>query len=112
MSRPSIGELQHDLGVQLRNARVRLRMDQKTLAAAAGISRMAVSRLERGEGGQVHTFLAVIRELGELNWLSSLAPTIDVQPLLLLRARSRNPQRVKRTKEEIREEAKKKESSG
>lgn len=101
MTQPSIDDLLADLAEQLRKERVRQRMDQAELAAKAGISRTAVSRLERGIGGQVHTLLAILRALGQAEWLKTLAPTVDVDPLLLLRRASTAPQRVKRTKEEI-----------
>lgn len=101
MTHPSIDELLIGLGEQLRSERVRQRMDQAALAAKAGVSRTAVSRLERGVGGQLHTLLAVLRALGQAQWLKTLAPAVSVDPMLMLRRARTVPQRVKPTKEEL-----------
>lgn len=101
MSSPTIDELLVELGEQLRNERVRKRMDQATLAANAGIARTAVSRLERGIGGQLHTFLAVLRALGKDEWLKTLSPSISIDPMQLLRSQKSTPRRVRPRKDEI-----------
>lgn len=101
MSQPTIDELLVDLGEQLRNERVRQRLDQSTLAGHAGVARTAVSRLERGVGGQMHTFLAVLRALGKEAWLNSLSPTVSVDPMQLLRARKPALRRVRTRKDEL-----------
>ena len=89
------------LGEQLRGERVRSRMGQKELAQRAGIARSALSRLENGSGGNLHTFIAVARALDKTDWLSRMAPPVTVDPLEMLRNKQPLAQRVRRRKDEI-----------
>ncbi len=100
MATATVAELLVELGEQLRNERIRQRIDQGTLAAHAGVARTAVGRLERGVGGQLHTFLAVLRALGKEAWLKSLSPAIAVDPMQMLRANKPAPRRVRARKDE------------
>jgi transcriptional regulator with XRE-family HTH domain len=101
MKTSTVDELLVELGEQLRNERVRQRMEQAALAAHAGVARTAVSRLERGMGGQLHTLLAVLRALGKADWLKSLSPPVGIDPMQLLRSQRRSPRRVRARKDEI-----------
>ena len=93
-------ELERDLGEQLRNERVRQRLEQVQVAARAGVTRKTVSRLENGAGATVHSLMAVLRALGRADWIATLAPAIAVSPMELLRSQRPPKTRVRVRKDE------------
>ncbi len=86
------------LGEQIRSERLRLGLDQVTLAARSNISVSSLSKLENGEGSRVHTLIKVIRALGREDWLEALAPAAQVSPLAMLRDRDLPAPRQRVTK--------------
>jgi transcriptional regulator with XRE-family HTH domain len=78
---------EHLLGEQLRDLRLRQNLDQRELAARAGVALNAVKRLESGRGSTVRSLVRVLRALGRADWLQSLAPPVSVSPLQLLESR-------------------------
>jgi transcriptional regulator with XRE-family HTH domain len=87
-------ELQKELGDGIRQLRINRRLTQQQLAAKAGISPLAVAKLERAEGSNVSTLIRVLHALGATDFIASLAPAPQVSPLALLRTSS-PPQRVR-----------------
>jgi len=81
----SIGELQAQLGEQLRQLRISRSLTQISAAEKAGISERAIKDLEAGRGSTVETFLRVLKALDSLAGLDLLVPTPSVSPLALLR---------------------------
>jgi transcriptional regulator with XRE-family HTH domain len=90
-------ELQQLLGGQLRQERIRQRLEQQEVAAGAGVARSALSRVENGKGGTIHTLVSIARALGRTDWLSMLSPQVTVQPMDLIRRTRKAPQRVRRS---------------
>ncbi len=80
------------LGDQVRQVRIARNLDQAQLAKLADLSVGAVSNLERGKGSSLRTLLAVLRALGRTDWIESLAPTVGVSPMQLLRSKQKAPQ--------------------
>jgi transcriptional regulator with XRE-family HTH domain len=80
-------ELAAQLGEQLRALRLRQNLDQRQLAARAGIALNAVKNLESGHGGTVRSLLKVLRTLDRLDWLSALSPQVSISPLQALKRR-------------------------
>jgi transcriptional regulator with XRE-family HTH domain len=78
-------ELSALLGESLRALRLDRNLDQKTLAAQAGVSLNALKNLESGKGANVSTMVLVLRALGREDWLKSLAPVATINPLTLPR---------------------------
>ena len=87
--------LQHDLGLRLRQLRLSRNLDQRTVADKAGISLRALSKLENGQGSTLETFLRTLRALDYVKGIELLAPEPTVSPLALLK-NPRRPQRVRR----------------
>jgi transcriptional regulator with XRE-family HTH domain len=79
------------LGQQVRAARIAQDLDQSSLASLANVSLGAISNLERGKGSSLNTLVAVVRALGRTDWLESLAPSIAVSPLQMLRNKQKSP---------------------
>jgi transcriptional regulator with XRE-family HTH domain len=87
----TVNEWEALVGDQIRQVRIARNLDQAGLAELANISIGAVSNLERGKGSSLRTLIAVLRALGRTEWLESLAPTVVVSPMHLLRAKQKTP---------------------
>lgn len=94
----TVEQMEELLGDQVRRARIARNMDQATLAERADVSVRAVSNLELGRGSSMKTLVAVLRALGRLDWLESLAPSMGVSPMQLLLAKQRSPQPRRRVR--------------
>lgn len=80
-------EWEAELGNQLRTLRLRLDLDQRQLAARAGVGLNAVKNLESGKGATVRSLIRVLRALDRTDWLSALAPQVTISPLQVLKAK-------------------------
>ena len=76
-----------ELGRQLRSLRLRQDLDQRTLAERAGVALNVVKNLEAGKGSTVSSLIRVLRTLGRTDWLNSLAPTVSISPMQMLKAK-------------------------
>lgn len=92
-------EWAEELGQQLRDLRLRLNVDQRQLAKRAGVALNVVKNLERGKGATLTSMIKVLRALGRVDWLGSLAPAVSISPLQVLRAK---PSRQRASKEKRR----------
>ena len=93
-------EWQVELGRHLRDLRLRQNIDQRQLAEQAGVALNVVKHLEGGKGATVSSLIKVLRALGRVEWLGTLAPEVSVSPMQLLKSKSKKPvrQRVSRSK--------------
>lgn len=76
-------EFEQILGEQIRTLRLMLNLDQRELAAQAGIALNAVKRLESGKTSTTRSLISVLRVLGRTDWLTSLSPNITVNPITM-----------------------------
>src|SRR5580658_5607573 len=88
-------ELEQRLGTRLRELRLLKNIDQRTLAARAGVSLNALKHLESGKGARVHSLIKVLRALDRADWLETLAPTVSISPMQMLRRGTRERRRVR-----------------
>ena len=89
-------ELERELGRRLRALRVAKELTQVELAERANLSVGAVKHLEAGAGATTATLVKVLRALGALGWLETLAPPpAPFDPLKLLEERQRQASRAK-----------------
>ena len=72
-----------ELGRRLKRRRVELGLNQTEVAERAGVARRTVSSVERGEGGSMATFVALLRALGALDDLQRLLPDPGPSPIAL-----------------------------
>jgi len=89
-------ELEQLLGSRLRELRLLKDLDQNSLAERAGISLNAVKHLESGKGARVNSLIKVLRALERTDWLDTLAPTVSISPMEMLKSGSRGPRRARR----------------
>lgn len=85
----------YEIGTQIRTLRLRRNLDQQTLAAQAGVALNVVKRLESGRDTTMSSVIKVLRSLGQEAWFVSLAPSVSVSPLQMLRKKPAR-QRVSR----------------
>ncbi len=79
----TVDEMEVDLGEKLKRLRLNKNLDQKTLAARAGVSVRALRNLENGAGSTIKTLMCVVRALGRESWLQTVAPVPTINPLTL-----------------------------
>jgi transcriptional regulator with XRE-family HTH domain len=89
-------ELEQLLGLRLRELRILRNLDQVSLAEQAGVSLNALKHLESGKGARVNSLMKVLRALDRVDWLETLAPTVSISPMQMLRRESRGPKRARR----------------
>ncbi len=81
-----------EIGEQVRGIRVRMNLDQATVAQRAGIALSALKNLEAGKGATLKTLIKTIRVLGRTDWFDSLAPAPTISPMQMLLSK---PKRVR-----------------
>ena len=81
-------EWEAELGQQVRALRLRQNLDQRQLAARAGIGLNAVKNLESGKGATVRSLVSVLRALNRVDWLRALAPAVSISPVQMLKGRA------------------------
>ncbi|OGR03371.1 MAG: hypothetical protein A2511_09800 [Deltaproteobacteria bacterium RIFOXYD12_FULL_50_9] len=86
-----------EFGRQLRDLRLRRNIDQRQLAEQAGVALNAVKNLEHGRGATLSSLVKVLRSLGRADWLFTLAPTVGISPMQMLKAKQPR-QRASKTK--------------
>jgi transcriptional regulator with XRE-family HTH domain len=74
-------EWEQTLGEQIRNLRLLRNIDQRDLAAQAGVALNAVKGLEAGRTATTKTLINVLRVLNRTDWLASLSPQVSINPL-------------------------------
>lgn len=91
--------LLEEIGCRIAHLRISAKMKQEELAAKAGMSRYALSRLENGAGGiRLEYFLSVLRCLNVLNKLSILLPEPTPTPLQIAELEKRATKIPKRVR--------------
>ena len=91
-------EMEIEFGQQLRDLRLRRNIDQRQLAEQAGVALNAVKNLENGRGATLTSLVKVLRSLGRADWLETLAPTVDISPMQMLKTKQPR-QRASKSKE-------------
>src|SRR5580765_24895 len=90
-------EWEAELGRQLRAVRLRQNLEQRELAARAGVALNAVKHLETGKGATVRSLVRVLRALGRADWLRTLAPAVSISPVQMLKAKAPRRRASRRT---------------
>ena len=90
-------EMEIEFGQQLRDLRLRRNIDQRQLAEQAGVALNAVKNLENGRGATLTSLMKILRSLGRADWLETLAPTVGISPMQMLKAKQPR-QRASKTK--------------
>jgi transcriptional regulator with XRE-family HTH domain len=92
--------VQQELLSRLKQERINQGITQEEMASKTGLSRLAISKMERGEGLRLTSFLLYLKALNALGLLENLFPDPGSKPsdlLLLGKPRERASHRVKET---------------
>ena len=89
-----------EVGRRIAAIRLERRMTQAQVAAAAGVAKRTVERLEDGQPAQLATLIRCLRVLDRLDGLERLLPEVAVNPIDQLRGRRAARQRVRPSKAE------------
>jgi transcriptional regulator with XRE-family HTH domain len=81
-------EWEGELGRQIRILRLRLDLDQRQVAERAGIALNAVKNLESGKGATLRSLIQALRVLNRTHWLGTLAPTVSISPIHMLKTKA------------------------
>ena len=87
-----------EIGHRIAAARLERRMTQAQLAAAAGVSKRTVERLEDGAHTQLGALVRCLRALGRLDGFERLLPETPANPIDLLGGRHAPRVRVRAPK--------------
>lgn len=83
------------LGSFIRETRLRQNKTQQELAALAGIERMTLVRIEKGDSASMSTFIRLLRSLGQLHVFDQLIIPEQLSPLQLARIQRARRQRAR-----------------
>lgn len=82
-------EWEAELGRQVRDLRLRQDINQERLSEQADVALNVVKRLESGKGVTVLSLIRILRALGHVEWIRTLAPAVSISPMQMLRERPR-----------------------
>lgn len=96
--------IEEEIGERIQRARLLKNLTQKGLAEKAGLSRGAISKIERGQGATLSSLIEIMRVLGILDSFEQIFPSTQLSPLEIVklegkkrkRASSPPPSRTKR----------------
>lgn len=89
--------IEKEIGLYIRKVRQHQNKTQEEVAKAANISRSTLSLLERGESGNLKTFIQVLRILEKLNELEVFKYKEVLSPLALAKAQHKIKKRVRKS---------------
>jgi transcriptional regulator with XRE-family HTH domain len=89
------------LGERLARQRVEAQLTQAQLAAATGVSKRTIERVEAGMGCDLTTLVRVLRELKLSAGLNTLIPPLPPSPIEQLKLRGKQRQRVRTARKTV-----------
>jgi transcriptional regulator with XRE-family HTH domain len=87
-------EIEAEFGQQMKSLRLRKNLHQTDLAGHAGVALGALKNVELGKGASLKTVIKLLRALDRLDWLQTIAPTVSISPLQMLKTNKRPRQRA------------------
>jgi len=90
--------LEAEIGNRLKQVRLRKNITQTALAQKTGLSRVSISKIERGNGATLSSLLAILRSLELLPQLETLFPPPELSPLELVKIQSKQRKRASNSK--------------
>ena len=87
------------LGERISQQRLQRNLTQAELAAASGVSKRTIERLEAGESSQLSNFIRILRALDLLENLDVLIPEPAPSPIEQLKLQGRKRQRASSVRE-------------
>jgi transcriptional regulator with XRE-family HTH domain len=83
-----------ELGRRVRQKRLAKNLTQESLAKMAGVSRITIGNLEKGQAVTLLTFVQVLHSLGSLDGLESFLPDLGPSPLQVAKMKGKKRQKA------------------
>jgi putative transcriptional regulator len=83
-----------EVGRRVRQNRLAKNLTQKRLAEMAGVSRMTIVNLEKGQAATLLTFIQVLHSLGSLDGLENFLPDLGPSPLQVAKMKGKKRSRA------------------
>jgi transcriptional regulator with XRE-family HTH domain len=84
-----------EIGKRLKSHRLKKNITQLELANKTGLSRVSISKIERGKGSTLSSLIEILRMLDLLQNIEHLIPEIEISPIELIRLK--NEKRIRAT---------------
>ena len=89
------------LGGFIKAKRLQLNKTQQKIADAAGVDRTTLLKMENGAGGNMLSFIQILRAIGELPVLKNFEVNEPISPLLLAKMMQQKKQRASSAKNNL-----------
>ena len=83
-----------ELGRRVRQKRLAKNLTQKSLAEMAGVSRITIGNLEKGQAATILTFVQVLHALSSLDGLENFLPDQGPSPLQVAKMKGKKRSRA------------------
>ena len=87
-------EIVREIGRRIRRRRLERNWSQEQVAERAGLTRVTVTRVEKGTPASVLTLIQILRALDAIDELDAFLPDPGISPLELARMKGRERQRA------------------
>jgi len=78
------------LGKRLKQQRLQYNLTQNELSAKTGISRVSISKIERGSGANLSSILEIMRALHILDNIENLVPEQEISPIEMIKLKNKS----------------------
>ena len=82
-------QIEIQLGKRLQQLRLAYNLTQDELSTRTGLSRMSISKIERGKGAQLSSLIELLRALQILENLEQLIPKQEISPMELIKLKNK-----------------------
>ncbi len=90
--------IEAEIGERLKNVRLQYNISQSDLAKRTGLSRVSISKIERGLGVNLSSLIEIMRGLKVLENIELLIPEQEVSPIEMIRLKNKTKKKRASTK--------------
>ena len=86
------------IGQRIKQLRLDYNITQKELATKTGMSRVSISKIERGKGANLSSLIQIMRGLRVLENIEYLIPEQEISPIEMIRLKNKSKKKRASTK--------------
>lgn len=90
-----------EIGLKIKHNRLKMNLTQLELANKTGLSRVSISKIERGKGAKLTSIIEILRMLHLLQNLEFLFPEDEISPIELIKLKKKKRIRASSNKKNI-----------
>jgi transcriptional regulator with XRE-family HTH domain len=90
--------IEHIIGQRIKQLRLDYNITQKELATKTGMSRVSISKIERGKGANLSSLIQIMRGLRVLENIEHLIPEQEISPIEMIRLKNKSKKKRASTK--------------